>query len=948
MRVVRIYHAGRDPAHRERDRALARAGVDVILVVPSSWPGPDEVTDEPFEVVQLPVARAGDVIRHRYVDPAAVVEVIDRVRPDVVDLHEEMYSSVVHQVLSRLDTRYTAVGYAAQNIDKRLPPPFSWRERQALARVAGMYPCSRQAASVAVGKGFGGAVRVLPLAASPLIVPGCQPPPTDLVRLLLVGRLVPEKGVRDAVLVLASVRARCRARLVLVGSGPEAGPAQTLAASLGVAGDMEVRPWASAGELARLYGQAHVLLAPSSATRTWAEQFGRVVVEAQAAGAVTVAYGSGALPDVVGDAGLLVPEGDVAAMAHAVRCLHANPREWRRLRDRALAAASGRTWDVVAQGQLALYQQVCAGAASAPAVRPRRALATARYGPPAPVAGGGRPFALPALRADTPLTRLLARICDCVGQRDEPAPPQRLRVAFLDHVATLSGAELALSRLIAALPNVDAHVILGADGALRGALEQAGAAVEILPLDERARDVRRAQLGLHRASTSAALLTARYAWRLARRLRDLDPDVVHANSLKSGYYGVLAARLAGKPVIWHLHDRLTADYLPPLAARLTRTAVRWLPDVVVCNSRETRRAAALPAAPADPVIANPCCLATGSGRRSGDAVRTIGMVGRLTPWKGQDVFLRAFAAVAADMPGLEARVIGAALFGEDDYAGGLRDLARDLGIGDRVIFTGFIPDVARELAGLDILVHASVVPEPFGQVVVEGLAAGVPVVASNAGGPAETITDEGNGLLVPPGDVAALAAALRRLIADAALRARLSAAGPARAADFQPAAIGARVEQVYRELVAASRSRPVGRRRRSRRTLPQYLRDDLVHPAREEVARESLAAAADRFGVPCARAQLADRFRHPRGRGLVHEHAGDIFDRGVEIAPVSQHDGREPEALRLDGSQPEILIGDGHQAGRVGVEPAQLGVTKPADRGDTRAGTPLRRLADNN
>ena len=415
MRVVRIYHAGRDPAHRERDRALARAGVDVILVVPSSWPGPDDVTDEPFEVVQLPVVRAGDVNRHRYVDPAAVIEVIHRVRPDVVDVHEEMYSSVAHQVLRRLDARYAAVAYAAQNIDKRLPPPFCWWERQALARVQGVYPCSRQAASVVVGKGFGGPVRVLPLAPSPLIVPGCQAPPTEVVRLLLVGRLVPEKGVRDAVRVLARVRAGCHSQLVIVGAGPEAGPAQMLAASLGVAGDVQVHPWASAGELAGHYGRAHVLLAPSNATRRWAEQFGRVVVEAQAAGAVPVAYGSGALPEVVGDAGVLVPEGDVAAMAHAVLSMHADPREWLRLRDRALAAAPGRTWDVVAQGQLALYQRVSTVPACAAAVRPRRGLAATRYGPPAPIAGGGRPFALPVLREDTPLTRLLARISDRVG-----------------------------------------------------------------------------------------------------------------------------------------------------------------------------------------------------------------------------------------------------------------------------------------------------------------------------------------------------------------------------------------------------------------------------------------------------------------------------------------------------------------------------------------------------
>jgi glycosyltransferase involved in cell wall biosynthesis len=249
---------------------------------------------------------------------------------------------------------------------------------------------------------------------------------------------------------------------------------------------------------------------------------------------------------------------------------------------------------------------------------------------------------------------------------------------------------------------------------------------------------------------------------------------------------------------------------------LTRIAVRWLPDMVICNSQETRRAAVLPDTPAHPVIAGPLGIPAQPGRRNG-MVRTIGTVGRLAPWKGQDVFLRAFAAVAASAPELKARIIGAALFGEDDYVARLRNLVLDLGIEDRVTFTGFVSDVARELSDLDILVHTSVVPEPFGNAVVEGLAAGVPVVASNAGGPAETITDECNGLLVPPANVEALADALRRLIADADLRARLSAAGLARSADFEPAAIGARFEEAYRNLVSARRSLPATRRRLKRR-----------------------------------------------------------------------------------------------------------------------------------
>src|SRR5690348_12984386 len=132
MRVVRIYHAGRDTAHRERDRALVRAGVDLTLIVPAEWPGNEAtIGDEPFEVVELPVLRPGDVNRHQYRDVDDITDVLDRVQPDVIDLHEEPFSSVAHQILRRIGRGVPAVSYAAQNIDKRFPPPFAQWEKSA-------------------------------------------------------------------------------------------------------------------------------------------------------------------------------------------------------------------------------------------------------------------------------------------------------------------------------------------------------------------------------------------------------------------------------------------------------------------------------------------------------------------------------------------------------------------------------------------------------------------------------------------------------------------------------------------------------------------------------------------------------------------------------------------------------------------------------------------------
>jgi glycosyltransferase involved in cell wall biosynthesis len=616
--------------------------------------------------------------------------------------------------------------------------------------------------------------------------------------MLLVGRLVPEKGVLDAVRVLADLSQTTATTLDIVGDGSEAEPARRLAARLGVADALTVRPWLGAAELAERYRHAHVVLAPSRATRTWVEQFGRMVVEAHAAGAVVAGYASGSLPEVVGDEGVLVSEGDQGALSAAIRQLCDDPDRWQKLRNSGLERAARSTWDDVARGALELYDEarrVRPGAR----VRAQRGVAAREWGLPATVAGGGRPFAVPLLRDDTLLSRGLAHALDVVNRETAPPRGKLLRVVYVDHVARLSGGELAMLRLIDALPDVEAHVILGEDGPLRPALENAGATIEILPLDPVAREVRRGDVAKTAGTLRATAFTIQYALKLALRLRQLHPDIVHTNSLKSGYYGTLAARLARVPVIWHLRDRLADDYLPRRAATFTRALLRVLPDVVVCNSHETLRTAGRHIRKGtvigSPVVHDPYAPVRARVRARDGTV--VGIVGRLADWKGQREFIRAFAALHADYPGLHARIVGAPLFGEDAYNAELHALVEHLGLDQHVTFVGFVEDVEEELAKLDILVHASIVPEPFGQVVVEGMAAGLPVIATGAGGPAEIIEDGVNGLLVPPGDVPALTAAVRRLLGDAELRARIGQAGIERAKDFAPELIGKQMRAVY-------------------------------------------------------------------------------------------------------------------------------------------------------
>jgi glycosyltransferase involved in cell wall biosynthesis len=256
-------------------------------------------------------------------------------------------------------------------------------------------------------------------------------------------------------------------------------------------------------------------------------------------------------------------------------------------------------------------------------------------------------------------------------------------------------------------------------------------------------------------------------------------------------------------MVWHVHDRISEDYLPQRAAGFVRGFARTTAHGVIANSRATLATLGPLRRPAA-VIPEPVGHQAFGERRSRNGQPFVAaMVGRIAPWKGQDVFLRAFAR---GFPGGDERavIVGAPLFGEEEFDRSLRALVGDLGLGDRVEFRGFREDVAAELAEVDALVHASVIPEPFGRVIVEGMAAGLPVLAAGAGGPDEIVTEGVDGLLYPPGDVDTLAATLRRVAADTALAERLGQAAVERASAFAPELAAAQTTAFYRRLLEAA------------------------------------------------------------------------------------------------------------------------------------------------
>ena len=547
-----------------------------------------------------------------------------------------------------------------------------------------------------------------------------------------VRRLTPRMGHQ---VLLAGwpvvIQAVPQARLVIAGDGELASAIRAQVTGLELTESVCLLGPISDEDLTGLYLAADVNVVPSVAL----EGFGLTVLEAAGHGTPSIVTRVGGLPEAVHGLGssLIVEPGSAGELAS--RLISAARGELP-TREATVMWAAEQTWDAVAERHRSLRASLSRQRAS-----------------------------------DVPSGQL---------------EPRRLRVVYLDHVAKLSGGELALLRLLRALGDIDAHVVLGEPGPLVARLHESGVSVEVLALPDRARNLRKGRLTTPvplRVVVGTALYTVRLAW----RLRKLRPDIVHTNSLKSGVYGALAAKLAGLPVVWHLRDRLEPDYLPRPGIALIRALTR-LADVVICNSESTR--AALGERENATVIPSPVeHRRAGAGRPLAGAggALVFGMVGRLCSWKGQDVFLRAFAEA---FPGGFERgvIVGAALFGEaeEEYARGLQQLAAGLGIADRVEFRGHRDDVAAELERMDVLVHASVVPEPLGQVVIEGMAAGLPVIAARAGGPSEVITDGVDGLLYAPGDTSDLAGAMRRLARDPSLRSRLAYQGQKRAEAYAP------------------------------------------------------------------------------------------------------------------------------------------------------------------
>lgn len=390
---------------------------------------------------------------------------------------------------------------------------------------------------------------------------------------------------------------------------------------------------------------------------------------------------------------------------------------------------------------------------------------------------------------------------------------RRIRILFFDHTAVLSGGELALLSLVTELDRAryDPVVVLGQDGPLVQSM-QAIAETHVISLDSRVTEVRKDVLGWRTVfDFSKVTLSINYVFRLARIFKELDADVIHTNSLKSDILGGIAAKRSRIPLLWHVRDRIEESYLPGKVVTVFRALCRIFPDRIIANSRSTMQTLHLKNQEGAYVVPSgfdaerfqEAARGTESLHATlakGEVIK-IGIVGRISPWKGQEIFLRAAQRIQAEYPSAHFYLIGSALFGEQSFEDSLHEFVRENQMEESVTFSGFKKDIAAAIGELHIQVHASTIPEPLGQVIAQGMAAGKPIVATIGGGASEIVEHGRTGLLVTPGDVDAMTAGILAVLRDpGAAEERADRAQKFALNEFSAAKVARSVEAVYEEM----------------------------------------------------------------------------------------------------------------------------------------------------
>ena len=372
-------------------------------------------------------------------------------------------------------------------------------------------------------------------------------------------------------------------------------------------------------------------------------------------------------------------------------------------------------------------------------------------------------------------------------------------ILYCHHYTRISGGETSLLELFRHLDRGRFRPLLAAppEGPFPDAARELG--VEVIP----------AQYGpLRRLDLLARAV--RRIWGVARARA---VSLLHANGPLTNIPAALAGRLAGRPVVWHARNLI----VPGEEIDLDRLLLP-LASLLIANSDAIRERFRFRGglSPKTMTIINGVDVERFHPSVSGEEVRArygagpgdllAGVVGRISPIKGQRTFIEAAERLVPRFPNLRFLIVGAGLFeGEKKCEEELRALVAARNLGGRVFFSGYQRDVRAHTAALDICVIPSDA-EPCGRVIFEAMAMAKPVVGTAAGGTPEIAAEGETGLLVPPRDAEALAAAIARLAGEPGLRRRMGEAGRRRVAErFTIQAHVGRTEEAYLRLLGEPR-----------------------------------------------------------------------------------------------------------------------------------------------
>jgi glycosyltransferase involved in cell wall biosynthesis len=327
-----------------------------------------EVTVTPDDLFPVRTARSyfSKHIQLFAYDPRPIIKALRKHKPHLVDMGHEPYSIAGAEVLtlcSWFAPKVPIVMQTNQNILHNYPPPFNWLEQRAFRRVAAAYPCSETVVEVLRAKGFDKPAPIIPFGVDTAAFcpkPAGQWRSNRPLTIGFVGRMLPGKGLSLLTDALEKVKTEAW-QLLVVGEGPERLGFEQRLREAGLRDRAEFTGAINFALVPEYFHQMDLLVIPTETTKRIREQFGRVIVEAMASGVPVIGSTCGAIPEVIGDAGLVFPEGDADALAAAFRQILSDQGLRKRLSIAGQARVEQYSWDRVAEKTYDLYQQVMRG-----------------------------------------------------------------------------------------------------------------------------------------------------------------------------------------------------------------------------------------------------------------------------------------------------------------------------------------------------------------------------------------------------------------------------------------------------------------------------------------------------------------------------------------------------------------------------------------------------------